>query len=38
MYVTSVVFIYFQALSNDYHVEIFEPDTPWRLKPKELVK
>lgn len=26
------------ALNNNYHVEIMEPDTPWKFKEKELAK
>lgn len=26
------------ALNNSYYVEIMEPDTPWKFKPKELAK
>ena len=28
----------FQALNNSYHVEIMEPDTPWKFKAKECAK
>ncbi len=34
----SIVTLLFQATKHDYHIEIIEPNTPWKFKARELVK